>query len=96
MNNNCIQFYNSILFIFFLGVLSTSSFAQEKEKSTKKVNFAGVPVVNYSNATGFSLGAMGQAFYKISKKDSISPVSSSGIFAMYTTNGTWFGALFQR
>lgn len=39
---------------------------------------------------------MGQVFYKVSKTDSISPVSSSGIFGMYTTNGTYFGALFQR
>jgi len=84
---------------FGILIFCTSCFltqAQEKEKSKKKLNFAAVPVVNYSNATGFSLGAMGQVFYKVSKKDSISPVSSSGIFAMYTTNGTWFDALFQR
>ena len=87
--------YN-IFVLLFLGLIGSFSNAQEESKPQKKVNFAGVPVVNYSNATGFSLGAMGQAFYKISKKDSISPVSSSGIFAMYTTNGTWFGALFQR
>lgn len=93
------QYAHSIYNVFvllFLGLISSFSNAQEESKPQKKVNFAAVPVVNYSNATGFSLGAMGQAFYKISKKDNISPVSSSGIYAMYTTNGTWFGAIFQR
>ena len=85
--------------IFVLLIFCTSCFltqAQEKDKSEKKVNFAAVPVIGYSNTTGFSLGVMGQMFYKISKNDTISPVSSSGIFGSFTTNGTWFGALFQR
>ena len=96
MKHQIIQSFYRALVILFFCMTSTFTNAQEKEKSDKKVNFAAIPVVNYSNATGFSLGAMGQVFYKVSKTDTISPVSSSGIFGMYTTNGTWFGALFQR
>ena len=92
-----IQLRNSTYtFLLVLCLSSSIAFSQKKDKAAKKVNFTAVPVVNYSNATGFSLGAMGQFFYKVNKKDSISPVSSSGVFGMYTTNGTWFGALFQR
>ena len=92
-----IQLRNSnYTFLIVLCLSSSIAFSQKKDKAAKKVNFTAVPVVNYSNATGFSLGAMGQFFYKVNKKDSISPVSSSGVFGMYTTNGTWFGALFQR
>jgi hypothetical protein len=70
--------------------------AQHVDQDDKKINFAAVPVLDYSNATGFGFGVLGQIFYKVSKKDSLSPVSSTGAFGMYTTNGTWFGALFQR
>ena len=70
--------------------------SQNVDKEDKKINFAAVPVLDYSNATGFGLGVLGQVFYKVSKNDTISPVSSSGVFGMYTTNGTWFGAIFQR
>ena len=84
-----------LIILCFIG-FSKSIQAQEKDKAEKKTNFAAVPVVDYSNATGFSLGVLGQIFYSVSKTDTISPVSSSGVFGMYTTNGTWFGALFQR
>lgn len=96
MKNNIIQFFYNTIFILALCIPSTFTYAQEESKPTKKINFAAVPVINYSNATGFSIGAMGQMFYKINKNDTISPVSSSGFFGSYTTNGTWFGALFQR
>jgi len=82
--------------LLFICITCSYSSAQEESKPPKKVNFAAVPVVGFSNSTGFSLGVMGQMFYKISKNDTISPVSSTGIFGSYTTNGTWFGALFQR
>ena len=100
MKNPCIKlvFRTFVLLIFCTSCLLTQAQEKEKkkEKAEKKVNFAAIPVVNYSNATGFSLGVMAQAFYNVSQKDTISPVSSSGVFGMYTTNGTWFGALFQR
>lgn len=81
-----------IIFCFFNFFIN----AQEQTKPIKKINFAAMPVINYSNTTGLSIGAMGQMYYKVSKKDTLSPISSSGIFGMYTTNGTWFGALFQK
>lgn len=60
------------------------------------MNFAAIPMVNYSNATGFSMGAITQMFYKANAKDTISPSSSTGLFGMYTTNKTYFLAGFQQ
>jgi len=71
-------------------------YSQTKNDSIKKINFAGIPVVNYSNAIGLSVGAMGQIFYKVSARDTISPTSSTGVFAMYSTNDTFFAAVFQK
>jgi len=82
--------FTSLLFTTF--VLS----AQFKQDSTKKVNYAAIPVVNYSKTLGFSLGVMTQAYYNLNPNDSISPSSSTGLFGMYTTNHTYFAAGFQR
>ncbi len=80
---------------------SISVYAQQKNNKTKKdslkkVRIAAIPIVNYNPSQGFLFGAMGQGFYKLNKKDTISPSSSTGIFAMYTTNNTYFTALFQH
>lgn len=70
--------------------------AQQLADTTKPVSFAAVPIVNYSNTLGFSAGLMAQMFYKLDKKDTISPASSTGVFGMYTTNHTYLAAVFQR
>lgn len=81
-----------VLNIFF----SSSLIGQTKTDTLNKVKFAAIPVVNYSNAIGLSIGALGQMFYKVNTKDTISPSSSTGIFGIYTTNKTYFAAAFQR
>lgn len=68
----------------------------QEQDSAKRVQFAAVPVVNYSTTMGFTLGAMTQAYYKVNSNDTISPNSSTGVFGMYTTNQTYFFAAFQR
>ena len=69
---------------------------QDTTDTLRKAGFAAVPIVNYSNTIGASLGVMGQIFYKINRSDTISPSSYTGIFGMYTTNGSYFTAAFQQ
>ena len=84
--------------LIVLIVLSCCAFgySQTKNDSIKKISFAGIPMINYSNAIGLSAGVMGQMFYKVNEKDTISPTSSTGVFGMYSTNNTLFAAVFQK
>lgn len=59
------------------------------------MNFAAIPIVNYNQIFGFSTGVLGQMYYKLDKKDTISPSSSTGVFGMNTTNKSYFAA-FQK
>lgn len=81
-----------LMIIFF----KLSVFGQKENDTTKNVTFAAIPIVNYDNTLGASLGVLGQMFYKVNKEDTISPSSSTGVFGMYTTNHTYFAAAFQR
>lgn len=87
-----------LIFIFcIIFLLNTNiAFCQNKTDSTKRVNFAAIPIINYNNTTGGSIGILTQLFYKINSNDTISPSSSTGLFGMYTTNNTYFSAAFQR
>ncbi len=98
MNTGIRQVLNREFYLVIVLILSLclGGFAQKKNDSIKKVNFAGIPVINYSNAIGLSAGVMGQMFYKVSEKDTISPTSSTGVFGMYSTNNTFFAAAFQK
>lgn len=94
---------NNIVFIFclFLSLHSIDASGQKKSEelksdSTRKVRIAAIPIINYNPSQGFLFGAMGQGFYKLNAKDTISPSSSTGVFAMYTTNKTYFTTLFQK
>jgi len=84
------------LFLLSILCIELTSFAQLKADSTKKVNWAAVPILTYSNTTGLGFGALTQAFYKVNPKDTISPTSSTGMTGLYTTNKTFFYAAFQR
>lgn len=82
--------------LFFLFVLLQSAISQLKKDSINRVGFAAIPMINYSPSFGLNLGAIGQMFYKVNLKDTISPSSSTGILGLYTTNKTYFLAGFQK
>jgi hypothetical protein len=66
--------------------------AQFKSDSTKKdkaVKFAAVPMINYNRTQGIIVGAMTQAYYKVNKKDTVSPASSTVLLGIYTQEKTW-------
>lgn len=93
--------YKAMIFILLSFVCHNALSELEKEDtnkadSLKKVKIAAIPIINYNPSQGLVFGAMGQGFYKLNAKDTISPSSSSGIFGMYTTNKTYFISLFQR
>lgn len=81
------------LFIFF----NLSMYAQDKkntksrkEKEDKNFKTVLIPTISYNNSTKASFGVMASGFYKINKKDTISPLSSSMLIGSYSTNDTWF------
>ena len=84
------------LFLISLLNITLLSFGQFKQDTTKKVNFAAIPIVNYDPSLGLSFGILGQVFYKLNTNDTISPSSFTGVFGMYTSNKTYFGAAFQK
>lgn len=88
---------------FILLIILSGTFIPEKTQcqmgefdTTKTVNWAAIPIINYDPSFEFMFGAMTSAFYRLDKNDTISPPSVTGIFVMATTNGSWFGALFQK
>lgn len=85
-----------ITLMIMLGFFVNSGFGQTKNDTVKKVNFAAIPVINYDQTFGLTVGAMGQMYYKVNQNDTISPSSSTGVFGMYTTNNTYFAAAFQQ
>lgn len=86
-----------IAIILLLILCSTASILGQTEADTlKKVRFAAIPMVNYNPSFGVIVGAMGNAYYKLNASDTISPSSSTGLFGMFTTNGTYFTSAFQQ
>src|SRR6478736_3598679 len=53
-------------------------------KKRDKTGFAAIPMVNYNRTQGIVAGALATGFYKINKKDTISPSSSTGAIGIYT------------
>ena len=66
------------------------------ERNEKDVSFAPIPFIDYNRAIGFSVGFVPMVMYNLSKEDTISPSSISGLMGMYSSNGTWFGMGFNK
>lgn len=83
-------------------MIATSVFSQDDSKKDsanikdKKVSLVGIPMINYSNSFGASFGAYGSGFYHAQKTDTVSPLSSSGVIGMYSTNKTWFAGQLNK
>ena len=75
---------------------SQIAFAQFKTDSTKKVNFAAIPIINYNRTQGVIVGAMTSAFYKVNANDTISPASSTALFGIYTAEKSWIAGAGQE
>jgi outer membrane protein assembly factor BamA len=62
----------------------------------KKIKFAGVPIPNYNDITGFGLGALVMGYYKLDRQDMVSPPSSTMLFGFYSSNETWVTGFGQQ
>lgn len=94
--------------IYFLRVIlilvSVSSFAQEAKKTEiisnskpeKKVRMVGIPTISYNNSDGIGFGVIASGYYKINRKDTISPLSSSFLVGKYALSNTWFTGQFNK
>ncbi len=74
---------------------TTDSIARSKPKE-KKVELRVMPYLSYNRNLQFMFGAIPMMMYKVNRKDTISPKSLSGLSAIYTTNGSYFVALFNK
>ena len=85
-----------IICLMLISIVGFSTNLTHENDSTKKVNFAAIPVINYNNSMGIIVGAMGSAYYKLNATDTISPSSSSMLFGMYTGNKSFLGLAVQK
>ena len=83
------------IFILAFGFVNgqRTSAAQEKKKRT---TVAAIPIINYNRTQGVIVGALVSYYYKVNKKDTISPSSNTGIFGMYTAKQSYMALGFTR
>ncbi|MBD0822539.1 BamA/TamA family outer membrane protein [Aestuariibaculum marinum] len=90
----------SILSLSFtiVNAQSDSSNSKKMKDSTKekKVELKIMPYLSYNRNLKVMLGIIPMANYRLNANDSISPKSMSGIAGVYTTNGSYFAAVFNR
>ncbi len=78
-----VQKFTKFLFILlfaFAFVNGQDSISNKKQR----IGIAAIPMINYNRTQGIIVGALVSNFYKINKKDTISPSSNSGIAGIYT------------
>ncbi|WP_346863301.1 BamA/TamA family outer membrane protein [uncultured Draconibacterium sp.] len=85
-----------LLAILLSPVILFAQVGKAEKDSSKTVLFAAVPVVNYNNSLGLMMGGMTSGYYKLNKKDTISPSSFTMLAGLYTTNKSYMGAIIQN
>ena len=84
--------------ILFLSI-STFAFvyAQDSTQSRKKTNgIAAIPMINYNRTQGLVVGAIVSNYFKVNKKDTISPSSNIGIAGIYTEQKSYMLFLYSH
>ena len=77
--------------------IDTSDTAETVDSTeTKRISFAAIPVVSYDPSFEWNLAALANAFFRVSLADTVSPLSMAGAMVGYTTNGTWYWALYTK
>ncbi|MEO6168348.1 MAG: BamA/TamA family outer membrane protein [Chitinophagales bacterium] len=70
-------------------VLLAGTAMQAQDSSKKDFKLAGIPIINYNRTQGIQIGAMGAAYFKVNKEDTISPSSSAGLAGLYTSEKSY-------
>jgi len=82
-----------VLLVFsFAFVRGQDSTASRKQKN----GFAAIPMINYNRTQGIILGAIVSDYFKINKKDTISPSSNLGIAGIYTEQKSYALFLYSQ
>lgn len=84
------------LFILFFFVFEFVNGQDSTVTKKKERSIAAIPMINYNRTQGIIVGAMVSGFYKINKKDTISPSSNTGLFGMYTEQKSYALMIFSR
>ncbi len=84
--------------ILLCGLAMTSTvFGQQKNdtlpKKEKRIKTVLIPTLSYNNSFKTSVGFMAAGIYRLNRKDTISPESSTNIIGTYSANNTWFAVL---
>lgn len=86
-----------LLFLSVLGMVRAQELSTDSiQEVDKKVSVVAVPLVNYNNSYKFSFGAFVSAFFKVSKRDTISPKSQVGVAGAYATNKSGMVFMFSK
>jgi outer membrane protein assembly factor BamA len=90
-----VQKFPKLLFLLlfsFVIVHGQDSTGSRKKRSS----IAAMPMLNYNRTQGVVVGALVSKYFKISKKDTISPSSNIGVFGMYTAQKSYVAFGFSR
>ena len=98
--NRTLCFHRISVFMLFIFFLNQSFGQQQQEKDTtfnKESNtFLVVPLITNSPVMDTGFGGLGMYFFKVNKKDTISPPSLLSVYGIYTTNKSHIMAPFGR
>ncbi|PZX50174.1 BamA/TamA family outer membrane protein [Algoriphagus chordae] len=89
-------FIASLICCSFLANAQNEGKSGDSTKVEKKIDFSVMPFLSYNRNLEMMIGAIPMMMYKFNKEDKISPKSLSGLSAVYTTNGSYFIAFFNR
>ena len=83
-----------LLFASVFGYGQDSNATQAKKE--RKSKLAAIPLINYNRTQGGIVGGLVSYYYKLNKKDTISPSSNVGIFGVYTAQKSYAVFGFSR
>ena len=96
----------TVIFAFIIHVTGLSQVPdnQVSERDTSKqtiwkkhnVKFAAIPIINYDPSLELNMAALVNAFFRVNPADTISPLSMAGAMVGYTTNESWYWALYTK
>jgi outer membrane protein assembly factor BamA len=77
-------------------LLCSTMILQAQDVKEKNLKVAAIPMLTYNRTQDFCLGTIVSGYYKVNRKDTISPSSTTGIIGMYTMEKSHFFLAFQQ
>lgn len=92
-----LQKFTTLIFLQLFVMIAVNAQRTSAAKEKKKNNsIAAIPMLNYNRTQGVIVAALVSKYYKLNKKDTISPSSNTGIFGMYTAKKSYAVFGFSR